>query len=382
MHNEHNDGPPAKILCPADRDAQPNTIFKKLSGIKAYPSAIYNWFLHASDEERALGGAYGLHLLAESNRFDFMSHAISLLGVTSENVSNPEIGILLVQCLSYSGDLTTIEPIIDRLISSGCGVRKRIVDLFLQGAYRNKAWDTAKYIIYKYLRGTPFLAEASDLVPLIEYDKEHLTWFHGKEIYFSPEGFDAVKLDFKDKCSLKKLPLCLEEVKTAIYRKLPLKNGSAIPVHTVLALDNIEYIIDGANVLFTHDGQTLINIINSLPFGKVALVMHCRHFDKPVTRYLRNLPAVIVATPYGVDDDYYALLLAMKCNAFLITNDMFRNHVHHISPLIKTWYKQFVIGFNGSQLFYPPPFSHCIQCFDDEIWLPTEDTKTWITLNF
>jgi hypothetical protein len=375
--DDHNNAEPPSKMKMLHQYRMSNTIFKQLSEIKAYPMFIYNWFLNASESERALGGSYGLHLLVTANRFDLMGQAIEILGVKPDNVTNPEIGILLVQYLTQVGHMEPIGSMIDRLISSGSGVRKRIVDLFLQGAYKLQAWETAKHIIYRYLRGVPFLAEASDLVPLIKYDKEYLTWFHGKEIYFPSVGFGV---EGAPDASLQKLPLDLEEVKSAICRKLPLKDGSPIPVHTVLALDDIEYIIDGANVLFTHDGQTLTNIINSLPRGRVALVMHCRHFDKPVTRYLRNLPAVIVATPYGVDDDYYALLLAMKCNAFLITNDMFRDHVHHISPLIKTWYKQFVIGFNGSRLIYPPTFSHCIQCLNNDVWLPTADVNKWIKI--
>lgn len=274
--------------------------------------------------------------------------------------------------------LTTV-PMIERFVNSG--TRKRIVDLFMEGAYRSQAWDVARGMINKHLRGNPFMAEASDLLPMsnapAHIKSEVLSWFLGQEIYAAHGELAARESAPPEGLAL--IPMDLQATADKIYQKLPL-NVKVLPADTIQHMLNVKYIIDGANVLFSSGVQTLRNIINHLKvqgLGKVVVVIHRRH---SLAHTIKDTDVIIVNTPYGVNDDYYAIWLAMTHSAYLVTNDQFRDHVYYISPLIRSWRKQAIIGFTNENLVWPLPFSHCIQFVNDAYWFPTEDPGKWIKI--
>ena len=358
------------------------TIFKQLTALKINPLLVFNWFQTASPAERQLGGAYGIHLLVSFGRIDLVGRAIATMGITCDNCDNPEIAILLVQYYAHVGlnELMSTVPMMARFVAAG--IRKRIVDLFLEGAYRYEAWDLAKEVIQTYLRGTPYMADGADLLPwesAPSYVKtEVLSWFLHRELYLPADTPGTV---YPPVDRLVKMPFSKDLLRCdEIYNKLALKPDAHAPSDINI---NIKYVIDGANVLFSGGEQMLKNIIRSLvPLGNVAVVIHCRHL-KNAGKFLTHEPVLLIKTPYGINDDYYAIWLTMMSSAYLVTNDQFRDHVHHISPLIRSWRKHVAITFNptSGQLIWPPAFSHCIQRIDDTFWLPTEDLSKWKSIN-
>jgi hypothetical protein len=358
------------------------TIFKQLTTLKSNPLLVFNWFISASPAELKLGGAYGIHLLVSFGRIDLVGRAIATMGITCDNCDNPEIAILLVQYYAHVGlhELLSAVPMMARFVAQG--IRKRIVDLFLEGAYRYEAWDLAKEVIQTYLCGTPYMAEASDLLPW-ESEKapsalktEVLSWFLHRELYLPADTPGTVYPPADRLLKIPFLPI-MQPIIHEIYNKLPLKPQP--PPLPEFEFESIKYVIDGANILFTGGEQMLKNIIRSLaPLGNVAVVIHCRHL-KVKSKFLTDEPVLLVKTPYGINDDYYSIWLAMMSSAYLVTNDLFRDHVHQISPLIRSWRKHVAITFDptSGQLIWPPAFSHCIQRIDDTFWLPTDDITKW-----
>jgi hypothetical protein len=158
----------------------------------------------------------------------------------------------------------------------------------------------------------------------------------------------------------------------------------------------LHYVIDGANVLFSsHDGlQKLHNIVENLHVNvkvctEITIVLHKRHFQKngkaaalKQHRFKKDIKINIVETPYGVNDDYYSIFIAMKNNCLLVTNDKFRDHIYHISPRIHLWHKQTVISFNDDgTLNMPTPYTHCIQKINDtNMWFPSTNPSLGIIL--
>jgi hypothetical protein len=377
---EDFDAPATKMR----RIVNPGTVFKQLTEIKDHPALIFIWLQQATEQYLKTGGAYAIHLLVTSGRMDLVHNALSVIDVTCDNVTDPEVAILLVQYLSRVNleHMLTATPMIERFVRN-LSVRKRIVDLFLEGAYRYQAWDLAKDTIMNFLCGNPFTAEVSDLLPFAEAPShiktEVLSWFINKEIY-APTTAEG-QLTCEPSADLQYIPTDMSDIADEIYKKLPLKSGSPLPISTILKLQDVKYIIDGANVLFSYGEHILSSIINYLkPLGKVAVVIHCRHVNgKDI--FKAHPEVVTVKTPYGVNDDYYAIWLAMSHSAYLVTNDLFRDHVYHISPAIRSWRKNAVIGFTNDNLIWPIKFSHCIQRIGDTFWIPTVDPGQWLKIH-
>jgi hypothetical protein len=185
--------------------------------------------------------------------------------------------------------------------------------------------------------------------------------------------------------SLKLLPVVTPELLETVYHKLPMKPGGAMDLNINMNV-RTKFVIDGANVLFAcHNGvKTLNKILNQLcsDGSVVTLVLHKRHFNgklKDSLSCLLNHPFInLIQTPYGVNDDYYSIYIAMKNESYLVTNDKFRDHIYHIDPQIAKWHKQYVVNFsNDGVLNMPVPYSHCIQLLEDTgaIWIPSTDPQ-------
>jgi hypothetical protein len=360
--------PAAKMRLQMDTSSSP---FKQLSSVKEYPIMVLRWIQGASQEELNIGAAYGLHLLVSSGKMELVGEAIKILGITCDNVSNPEIAIILVQYLSNVNmdNLMTAIPLIARMVSFG--VRKRIVDLFLEGTYRFKSWDVARYIIHTYLRGNPYLASGENLLPWaaapVEMKNEVLSWFLHQEIWL-PSDTPGTVLPSEELQTICISPELLAPVCLDIYRKVNLESL------TQINLTDIKYVIDGANVLYTGGEKLLRNIIRNLSvYGRVILVIPATYISS-ITFH----PATVFKTPPTVNDDFCFIWLAMMSHAYLVTNDLFRDHINGISPLISKWRKQVAVSFDlHGNLNWPLPFSQSIQTINEQYWVPTEDPGKW-----
>ncbi len=209
----------------------------------------------------------------------------------------------------------------------------------------------------------------------------------------------------------KRFNLVDDQLLLEMYQRLPMKPGQSLPAEVEQQINFGEgagagpskhYVIDGANVLFScHNGLKKLNsIIDNLITGglpdapEITIVLHKRHFQKSgkavalkqqrfKDKY-KDIKINLVETPYGVNDDYYSIFMAMKNNCLLVTNDKFRDHIYHISAQIELWHKQTVISFNeDGSLNMPIPYTHCIQQLDDtSIWFPSTNPHVGFTLNF
>ena len=338
-----------------------------------------------------LAGAYGLHILLTAGELTLANAAFTQMGINSETVDNPELAILTVQYLTMEGSSQSMDEALaltTRMIGTCASsvttaprVRKRIVELLLEACYRIHNYECAVGIISTFLLGNPFKAEGPDLQPLLNVPdllRGVISWLITQEIYFKPDAPGVVG----PPDDLRLIPYDLQEVRQAIISRLPMKGK--LPANTVLTLQDTRFVIDGANILFSGGESLLRRIINQLkPMGSVVIVLHKRH----VVNLSGFSDVTFIRTPYGVNDDYYSLSLAMDpgtgVSSYLVTNDQFRDHVYEISPLIKTWRQSFVITFSlDGTLTLPLPYSHCIQSSADgaRFYIPTTDPYKWIVI--
>ena len=372
------DGPPAKRQM---MTAAAQTAFKHLTSVKQYPDMVYWWFLNTDEKTVKLAGPYGLHILLSAGRLDLVKLALEHMGISWETVDNPELAILTVEYLTMSGSMDEALSVATRMTiaDTGPSARKRIVELLLEACY-NKQGDfhNAALIIKTFLTGKPFNASAWDLAPMLDAPREISTevfsWFIGQEIYLP-----VVHGTVDPPADLTIMPLELTNIHREISDRLAMK-GKKVPADIVMSL-KAKFIIDGANVLFSGGEPLLKRIISQLsPMGPVSVVLHQRHNVSNAADFIRT-GASLCRTPYGVNDDYYSLSLAMGNSAYLVTNDQFRDHVNEISPLIKTWRKTAVIGFKlDGTLINPYPFSHCIQRTPSGYCIPTDDPQRWFVI--
>jgi hypothetical protein len=378
------DAPPAKrqMIHPqfqtqTQSQTQARTAFKQLTMVKDNPELVHNWFYTTDEQSLKLAGAYGLHILLSSDHPYLIRSAFQRMAIDYETVDNPELAILTVQYLTMEGTPECMEQayrLTARMTSQSEPLaRKRIVEILLDACYRKMDYEAAVGIINTFLRGVPFNADGDNLAPMrmapAELRRHVFLWFIGQEIYLpadTPWTRDPPS-------SLRVIPMDLSEVHSELIKRLPMKGG--LPACTMLDI-SCKYIIDGANVLFSGGEQLLHSIVGQLRTqGSVAVVLHKRH----QINFTLDPRVTFIRTPYGVNDDYYSLALAIKESRYLVTNDQFRDHVYQISPLIKRWQKTAVIRFSlNGDLKMPPPYSHCIQATDEGVFVPTENPMLWL----
>jgi len=386
--------PPTKV----SRQSIESTHFKHLKAIKNHPTLIYRWFHEASPEALQLAGTYGLHLLIESGNIQLTGEILkSVINISPDTVgSNPELAIILIQYLTLTDDFAPAVEIALRFTGLSaanpgpCRIRKRAVDLILHALYTKADWVSACDVILTFLVNGPFKPTIEDLQPILFscdnpfIQRTILTWFVGQELYLPLNA--QIKLSNAPAGLLQLNPVVSPEMLEAIYNRLPMNPGQPVKYHDQEI--HTKYVIDGANVLFSsHNGiNKLDKIIDALTAdgSVVTLVLHKRHFQQQgkMAKHLQKFLVLdsskvqLVQTPYGVNDDYYSIYIAMKNNGLLVTNDKFRDHIYHINPLIAKWYKQSVITFNNDGEFTMPyPYSHCIQQLGDAdaFWIPSTE---------
>ncbi len=378
---------------------------------------IFRWFLGATPQALQLAGAYGLHLLVVSGNITLAAEAMKIMDITYENVDNPELAIVFVHYLVSKEipDTDTAMTIVERFLNP-CRIRKRVVDLILQSLVRTENWVAACQVVQRYILNGPFNASIEDIQPFIFYCKNPdilnilLPQFVGQTLYLDEGNMNLVLAPI----SLQRFNLADEAMLNDLYQRLPMKPGQALPTEVEQQIDLKglkgfkgfkvpHYVIDGANVLFSsHDGlkklHTIVENLHLMNFNpnfnlnfniEITIVLHKRHFQKngqaaslKQQKFKKDIKMNIVETPYGVNDDYYSIFIAMKNNCLLVTNDKFRDHIYHISPRIQLWHKQTVISFNDDgTLNMPTPYTHCIQKINDtNMWFPSTNPSLGIIL--
>jgi hypothetical protein len=167
-------------------------------------------------------------------------------------------------------------------------------------------------------------------------------------------------------------------------------------------VNGLDYVIDGANVLFSKGNITLEGymrldaLIQTLKktTNNYLIVLHnrhfsyngkdCKHIKKICSKWVNS--GKCCSTPRGLDDDWFSIMAAMMyypCN--IITNDQFRDHTFYISDKLKHWRLDYGIeySFVGNRkcvLSYPPTYSRVIQYNkeSDKYFIPIDDNIHWI----
>jgi hypothetical protein len=217
-------------------------------------------------------------------------------------------------------------------------------------------------------------------------------------------------------------PIIIGGVKSVTHQGLDLKLLEFSPDQMARLVNNLgleppnldvdyDYIVDGGNLLFYGEGKITSNsyrrvgrmldalaehyqIRHGSGWPRVLLVLHYRHLGKyrnEIDSWRKKHPGLsICSTPAGQNDDYYLLLNAFpRPNAYLVTNDEFRDHIFkftekdHNLDLIRQWCREKVIQYEmdpfrgGVELMIPPPYSFRIQRGANGEWYIPVDDGGW-----
>ena len=128
-----------------------------------------------------------------------------------------------------------------------------------------------------------------------------------------------------------------------------------------------DVVIDGANAgFYANGGQTdridpakINRILSMLPkASKPLVVLHCRH-----RKSFSRVRGPIYATPYGQNDDIWAIALVLARNCLIVTNDLMSDHAWAAlrQKELARWKTIHVIRFTLDRLEWPAKFTRCVQ---------------------
>ena len=380
--------PPAKRVL-KNNNVKRISPFKLISSMDAL--SILRWTSYASLSDKQLAGQFAIHSLLEMGQQYMVNEALANLGVTVENISNLEMGIVFIQHLLHLNEVEKAARVIEKLDNNGGLIRKRHVELVLHYYLKNQLVQHAIELIERYIIGR-FELELEDIFPILttEYKYMVLEWLMKQEtqVYFDDNLFP---IEEYPNVNIKKIPINTESVEQQLLRIYPDLAKSQLNMEFP-----VDYVVDGGNVLYSINGKSnpafLYKFVQELRnLGTVAVILNCGNFKTKhkkhaaVNRQILANMCYIVETPCGINDDFFAIYMAMKHKAILVTNDLFRDH-YNISPIIKLWHKEYSMSFdvdweNDHLVFSPPlPFSHRIQQVDNKYYCPTVDPYKWIVI--
>lgn len=247
-------------------------------------------------------------------------------------------------------------------------IRKRNMFLIVQYALDLKEWD----LVLEFFKANYELFDISGsdincfLKSEFPYKRELLSLFVNKPMYVDMEN------NVRDASVLKFIPFSQEEYKLLIN----LFDDSI----DHLIRDGIEYVIDVGNILYSKKGEysfdSLKNIISTLGLDlkHLLFVMNKSHHKT----FLREIPLApnILITPKGQHDDLYIIKCGIVNNAFIISNDQYRDLIFTSkSELFKYWINDYVVSYRlvSHNLIYFnfKRYSQRIQFIDDKFYVPT-----------
>lgn len=306
-----------------------------------------------------------------------METALKDLGIDLGNddtwtaIRGKEVGILALACLLKHKEgslpaLTLSEASTERLNDAskllvfllGKGwARKRSVLLVMMGAVVTKSMDLFMSLFETHLVGQ-FVLEPKDFVEMggelcnVATWKAIATLCADKGLTISlPFALGPwtkvhpATLTWKDDPSLK------DELFVTLFDSLHTYLSEEYGRRGISAFDTLmdeaktksyTAVVDGANVLYhgkrTLDTQsfTLLNALcHNLGFKgmKPLIVLHERHKPHPMKSkrshsFFAKWSSAILWTSKGLNDDWFAIGAALQAKAMLVTNDLFRDHIH------------------------------------------------------
>ena len=105
--------------------------------------------------------------------------------------------------------------------------------------------------------------------------------------------------------------------------------------------EKFDIVFDGNNILLNRCGilvkesyDKLVNLYNScIDIGIKPLVYIHERNVKDLKKKGINITINYIATPYRYDDDWFSLYYGIKNNCFLISKDIFRNHINILDTM-------------------------------------------------
>lgn len=381
---------------------------------------IYSWICNALQSEREAALNYAINQFFDMDRIDLIDKTFTYLNVNFYTIENLELGILLIRYYLYFNNHEAAIKVVENLtLKSDCLIRKRHIELIVEFYHRNEL-HLAAYELYDkfYTDRFRFNVTVEDVIPFLHptaasVKMQVLSSINHKSLYFPSImafNFNYI-ITSEPPADLVKIPIdttfIAEKIKELLpFKKKVLKAQSGEAHETELArllshatieeasckvnFKDISYVIDGANVLFSVNSKPHPELLYKMMqdvslLGPVVVVLHQRHFKNGIVDFkrfsMKNVQVCI--TPYGVNDDYYSLYVSLINNAILITNDLFRDHIFKIDPMISLWHKEYVANYNERlKINYPLPFSHRVQfkSKDNTFYLPTSDPSEWIII--
>ena len=174
-----------------------------------------------------------------------------------------------------------------------------------------------------------------------------------------------------------------------------LTSGSPVYDSFLTCISRMDYdiVIDGANVLYSHQGKKtrvgywrlnqLIQVLLNLGWHPL-LILHQRHsFTLPSN-------CLLYQTPVGLDDDTFLIVSALVKSPHtpIVSNDRFRDYIYLLidktSPLnyMEQFEKEFRISYFFSnqrlQLIYPDPMCSLVQDLPDGFYIPVG--QVWLQI--
>lgn len=368
------------------------------------------------------------HLLNENNT-DSALEIFKLTDITPPITSDLSFGVLMLRYLTQINDISNALELYKTLLAAG-KTRKRHLQIIIEKLI-SRGMNSEAYDLYMTYMLDNYTVDSSDIEPFlsIESDPEGivqkiLDTVVGQPIYVDPTKISSSFPEFEppycpNSEKLQKLPLTTSDMEFIyqVFSDLYAKKGKTKAYESLTAPDspNFTYVIDGANVLYHNNcGNIDINSYMNLDAmiqhllseedSTVQLVLHQRHYKKQPNNIIkiqqhwaRTKRLFLEKTPYGMNDDWYAIISAiMGSNTYLITNDKFRDHIFKLSKkkfnldIIGQWRKERVIEYsimtdslNASQrvvkFISPVSYSTRIQKVGDNFMVPLTTDK-WIMI--
>ena len=315
-------------------------------------------------------------------------------------------GIISLLFNYYIGltDNNTINYIINFVQSHNIQLLKR--DYLLLSKYNYYYnYNTAYYyfktllLIYKFninQEDVMFLLN-NNLYKLIEYLDGYFIKIKKFDIYniLPNDQYYKLKLYTIDQIiSTKLLNFIENNIDTIILNKLE------ILFRTIKLNDNPFYILDAGNIikgtLTFHSLMYLKKIIKQIKIftENIIVIIHNKHTKNnlDILTLFNDNNILYYLTPYKINDDIFMFwfLFKFKCNAYIISNDCYKDHIFKFQEYIKNEngidiyniLSQNILKYDKNyKVKNIEKYSYCIQISNNNIYIPT-DNKNFIILKF
>lgn len=319
-----------------------------------------------------------LHYFFENKLEQYIPKLYDIAGVNPRNVKKCDDGALAIRYLVE----TDIESAIELYISliAPAETRKALLFLIVKKFIEDDDFEFALNFYLKYISN--YTISEEDLYIFMKLPKKYIIPILELCINMSIIVDSNLVENLAEPSKKLRVVGINDTEKINLINLLKEKVGN----FEIPSFEKRTYVIDGANILFStiRQGKVNYNLLDSIINNiykeyQVVLVLHKRH-KNPTFFEKWDEKICILRTPYKKNDDWYSILTAIKNDAYLITNDNFRDHIFESKKFpnsLKYWCDDFIVKFSLDGLEAPKLFSKRVQKIDDEFYIPT-NTNKWM----